>query len=198
MGDSRTRVCVCALEWYLMVTSGITRAHAHEEGPGNAGLGGSRIRVHTHTHTRVHMPMRRARGGLRWGGSRIRMCVHTHTHMCAHAYEEGPGRGQRAGSHRRARTERRVRGAGLRVRSGARRRWTAVWTAAGRGMEGGWLRVAGLQWPHFSVINDSFFQAELALSLMVGEISRQEMPWVGRGPAHRGEAQRDPRAVFPK
>ena len=61
-------------------------------------------------------------------------------------------------------------------------------------MEGGWLRVAGPQWPHFSVVSDSFSQAELALSLMVGEISRQETPWVGRGPAHRGEAQRDPQS----
>lgn len=77
------------------------------------------------------------------------------------------------------------------------------WPARGRRVGSRGWRVdgcewPGLQWPHFSVVNDSFFQAELVLSLMVGEISRQETPWDGRGPVHGGEAQRDPRAAFPK
>lgn len=84
------------------------------------------------------------------------------------------------------------------MRPGAQRQWTAVWTGGWPGRKDGRLRVAGLQWPHLSVINDSFFQAELALSLMVGEISRWEVPWARRGPAHGGEAQREPGAVFPR
>ena len=119
-------------------------AHAHVEGPGKAGAGVSYMCMHA--HTRVHMPVRRAWGRLGWG-SLIHVCAHTHT--CAHAQEEGPGRGQCAGSHghRRAHAEWRIQGAGLRVRSGgqqlagARRvdgcvdrrlagaqRGTAVWT----------------------------------------------------------------------
>lgn len=90
------------------------------------------------------------------------------------------------------------------MRSGGR------WLAGGRRVEGcvdrqlarggkvDGCKWPGLQWPYFSVVNDSFFQAELVLSLMVGEILRQETPWDGRGPVYRGEAQRDPRAALPK
>ena len=100
--------------------------------------------------------------------------------------------------------DRRLAG-GWRVDGCVDRQLAGRWKVDGcvdRRLAGGWkvdgCEWPGLQWPHFSVVNDSFFQAELVLSSMVGEISRQETPWDGKGPVHGGEAQRDPRAEFPK
>ena len=99
--------------------------------------------------------------------------------------------------------DRRLAG-GWRVDGCVDRRLAGRWKVDGcvdRRLAGGWkvegCEWPGLQWPHFSVVNDSFFQAELVLYSMVGEISSRRHPGMGEVLSTEGRLRGIPEQSFP-